>query len=75
MFITEHAYFALKYWALSKKIEDMIVKKESADKSEKLTLAILFIIVGIAAASVTTMIYFMDQIPATPTSVLWTLIA
>jgi len=53
----------------------MIVKKESADKSEKLTLAILFIIVGIAAASVTTMIYFMDQIPATPTSVLWTFIA
>jgi len=75
LFITEHAYFALKYWALSKKIDAMIVKKESADKSEKLTLAILFIIVGIAAASVTTMIYFMDQIPATPTSVLWTFIA
>lgn len=63
LFILEHTYFATKYWALSKKVDAMIDKTNQ--DSETMSQIVLWSITSFAAISTSTMVYFMDVLPAT----------
>ena len=66
LFILEHAYFATKYWALSKKVDAMI--DQTQQNFETCSRVIFWTIMGFTAISTSTMVYFMDVMPATQIS-------